>query len=100
MRKLQQHLERELGKERVILVQQWEHLVKEMGDYGNHRRFLCRFLSAGITPGSIRLKNILRMSRSFEIIRKAEKHLLNQRISAINNTISTRSWESDTCVNQ
>ena len=43
---------------------------------------------------------MVRTSRSEEIIRRAEKQLLNGRIRAINSTIKISSWERDTCINQ
>ena len=71
-----------------------------MVDYGNHKRFSLKYLSAGITPVSIRLKNTVRTPRSYEIMKRAEKWLQNERIRAINNTITISSWERDTCINQ
>ena len=57
-------------------------------------------MSAGITPVSIRLKNNVRMSISFDIIRRVERQLQNERIRAIENTTEISSWESDTCMSQ
>ena len=55
MRKLYLHSGRELGKETLTLICQWEHLVSKIVDSGNYRRFLLRYLSAGITLINIRL---------------------------------------------
>ena len=69
-------------------------------DYSKHKRFSLQNLSAGITPVRIRFKSTVKTSESFEIIRKAEKQLLNDRIRTISNTIKVRSWERDPCINQ
>ena len=91
MKNLHLHIQRELG-ERVILLWEWEHLVRKIMDFSNHRRFMLRCLGAGITPISVRLKNTIRMSRSFDIIRKVDRQLLNERVRSINNTIELSSW--------
>ena len=75
MRNLHLHIQREFGKVSVILLLQWEHLVRKVMDCGNHRTFSLRCLSAGITPVSIRPTNTVRISRSFDIIRQVEKQL-------------------------
>ena len=87
MRHLHLHIDRELRKESVILSWQWEHLLKNMVGYGNHRIFSLTCLSASITPDSIRLKNTVRTSRGFDIIGRSEKQLLDERLRNINNTI-------------
>ena len=63
-------------------------MVKKMVDFGNHRRFTLRCLEVGITPVSLRLKNNIRILRSLEIIRRAERELLNVKMRCINNTIN------------
>ena len=59
-----------------------------------------RFLSADITPVNVKLGNIVRTSRKFDIIKRAEKQLLNERIRTINNAIEISSWQRDTCISQ
>ena len=59
----------------------------KMCDYENHRRFLLRCLGNGIIPVSIRLKNHVRTQRSDNIIHKAERSLLNQKIQEVNITL-------------
>ena len=71
-----------------------------MVDYGNHEWFSLRCLSAGLSPVSIRLKDTVRTSRRYEVIRRAEKQLLNERIRGINNAMKISSLEIDTCVYQ
>ena len=84
MRNLHPHIYQKYGKECVKLLCKWEDLVKKMADFGNYRRFTLRFLKAGVTLVSVRLKNNTRTSRSYKIIRRAEKQLLNERIRCIN----------------
>ena len=53
----------------------------KMCNYENHRRFSLRCLGNGIIPVIIRLKNQVRTQRSVNIIHKAERSLLNERVS-------------------
>ena len=56
----------------------------KVSDFKNHRRFSLRCLSKGVTPVSLRLKNLTRTQRGEGIIQKADKQLLNERIRNIN----------------
>ena len=56
----------------------------KMCDYENHRRFSLRCLGNGIIPVSIRLKNHVRTQKSDNIIQRAERSLLNERIREVN----------------
>ena len=56
-------------------------------DYQNHRRFSLRCLGNGIIPVSIRLKNNVRTQRSDNIIQRAERSLVNERIREVNITL-------------
>ena len=97
MRNHHLHIERELGKESVILLWHWGNLVKKMVNYNNHRRFSLRCLSAGTAPVSIRLKIMVTTLGSFDIIRRAEKQLLIESTRDINNIIKISSLERDKC---
>ena len=55
--------------------------------YRNHRRFTLKCIKASITPVSCKVKNPLKTNISYEIIHKAEKQLLYERITNINNTL-------------
>ena len=59
----------------------------KMCNYENHRRFSLRCLWNGIIPVSIRLKNHVWIQRSDNIIHKAERSLLNERIREVNITL-------------
>ena len=79
------------GEESVRLFSKWENIVKKMADYRNHRRFTIKCIKASITPVSCKLKNPLlhKSSRSYQIIHKAEKQLLYERIRNINSILAT-----------
>ena len=87
MRTIIQIINRECGKEALAIFIKWENLNMKMCDYENHRRFLLRCLGNGIIPVSIRLKNHVRTQRSDNIIHKAERSLLNERIREVNITL-------------
>ena len=57
----------------------------KMVDYRNHRRFTLRCIKASITPVCCKLKNPLKTKKSYNIIHKAEKQLLYERVRNINN---------------
>ena len=78
------------GEESVRLFRKWEIIVKKMADYRNHRRFTIKCIKASITPISCKLKNPLSSSRSYQIIHKAEKQLLYERIRNINSILATQ----------
>ena len=79
------------GEESVRLFRKWEIIVKKMADYRNHRRFTIKCIKASITPVSCKLKNPLlhKSFRSYQIIHKAEKQLLYERIRNINSILAT-----------
>ena len=88
MRNIIQIINQEHGKEALTIFRKWENLNMKICDYENHRRFSLRCLGNGIIPVSIRLKNHIRTQRSDNIIYKAEKSLLNERIREVNNTLN------------
>ena len=71
-----------------------------MADFQNHRRFSLRCLSADIIPVSIRLKSNIKSPKSYNIIKRAEKALLNERIRMVNNSITMFKSQINTCMNQ
>ena len=68
-----------------------------MADFQNHRRFSLRCISEDVIPVSIKLKSNIKTQKGCQIIKKAEKALLNERIRSINNTINMLSHQRDTC---
>ena len=69
------------------MFREWERLQLRSSDYKNHRIFSLRCLYKDLIPVSIKLKSTLDTSRAKQIIRKAEKDLLQARIKAINNIL-------------
>ena len=71
-----------------------------MADYKNHRRFSIKCLKRDIIPVSIRLRTSLHTRKASQIVRKAEKQLLNERIRSINNTIEINMFRRDVYFHQ
>ena len=98
MRNLHLHL-REYGIGNVKIFRRWEKLELKMATFQNNRIFLLRCLKEDLIPVSIRLKSNISTPKAKQIIRKAEKALLNERIRTINNTITMATTKRDTCIN-
>ena len=98
MRNLHSHIISEYDGESRDLFCCLERLQLKMADFQNHIRFTLRCLDEGVIPVSIKLKSQVRTPKGFQIIRKAEIALLNERIRSINYTITMLSLESDTCM--
>ena len=100
MRNLHNILENEFGRESVAILRDWEHHVKKLADFKNHRRFTLRCISEKITPVSLKLKGNIPTKRGREIIERAEKQLLEERVRQINNTIDLCSHLTYTCIEE
>ena len=81
------YLKNKYGEECVRLLRNWEFTIKKMADYRNHRKFTLRCIKASLTPVSCKLKNPLKTNKSYNIIHKAEKQLLHERIRNINSIL-------------
>ena len=69
-----------------------------MSDFKNHRRFLSD-ASLMMSHQSVSgLKSNIKTPKGQEIIRKAEKALLNERVRNINNTIYMFNIQRNTCI--
>ena len=95
MRSIHAQIIQEYGQNSVKTFRQWEKLVIKMAEFKNHRRFTLRCLSKGIIPVSIKLKT----PKGNQILRKAERMLMNKRVRSINNTINMLNCQADTCIN-
>ena len=100
MRSLHSFMKQEYGQESIFLLQQWEKLEKKMADYWNHLRFTIKCLKNEVIPVSVRLKTNIKTLRGIQIIRKAEKQLLNECIRSINNILELLMLKRDTCSNK
>ena len=56
----------------------------KISNFKNDQRFLLRCLNQGVTPVSLKLKNLTRTKKGEGIIKRAKKQLLNERIRNIN----------------
>ena len=100
MRNLHAFIKQEFGQESVLKLRLWEKTVKKMANYKNHRRFLIKCLKRDIIPVSIKLKTSIHTRKTSEIIRRAEKQLLNECIRSINNMIEINMFRRDTYFHQ
>ena len=98
MRNLHSHITTEYDGESRDLFCRIERIQLKMADFQNHRHFTLRCLDEEVIPVSIKLKSQVKTPKGFQIIRKAEIALLNERIRSINCTINMLSSESDTCM--
>ena len=90
-------MKQEYGQESIFLLQQWEKIEKKMANYRNHLRFTIKCLKNEVIPLSMRLKTNVKSSRGLQIIKKAEKQLLNEQIRSINNILELFMVKRDTC---
>ena len=100
MRSLHSFMKQEYGQESLFLLRQWEKLEKKMANYKNHLRFTIKCLKNEVVPVSVRLKTNIKTQKGIQIIRRAEKQLLNECIRLINNTIELLMLKRDTCSNK
>ena len=70
-----------------------------MAAFQNHRIFSLRCLKEDIVPVSVKLKSNTKTPKARLITKKAERALLNERIRSINNTITMKKIERNTCMN-
>ena len=99
MRSLHAKIKSEYGEKGINNLRQWEKLEMKMADFKNHRRFTLRCLSQGLVPVSIKLKSTVKTPKGTYIVRKVEKMLMNERVRAINNSITMFNCQIDTCIN-
>ena len=93
-------MKQEYGQESIFLLLQWEKLEKKMANYWNHLRFTIKCLKNKVIPVTVRLKTNIKTLRGIQIIRKAEKQLLNECIRSINNILELLMLKRDTCSNK
>ena len=97
MRNLHLILFQKFGIEARHLFREWERLRLRSSDYKNHRIFSLRCLHQDLIPVSIKLKSNLDTPRARQIIRKAQKDLLQARIKAINNILVQVNRQIEEC---
>ena len=97
MRNLHLIILQEFGIEARCLFREWERLRLRSSDYRNHRIFSLRCIHKELIPVSIKLKSTLDTPKARQIIRKAEKDLLQARVKAINNILDQVDREIEDC---
>ena len=100
MRNLHAFIIQEFGEESVLKLHLWEKTEKKMANYKNHRRFSIKCLKREIIPVSIKLKTGIHTRKPLEIVRRAEKQLLNECIRSINNMIKINMYKRDSYLQQ
>ena len=83
------YLRNKYGEDSVKLLRNWEFIVKKMEDYRNHKHFTLKCIKVRITPVSCKIKNPLQFktATSYQIIHKAERQLLYDRVRNINRVL-------------
>ena len=100
MRNLHLILLQEYGIEARCLFREWERLRLRTSDYRNHRIFTLRCVHKELVPVSFKLKSTLTTPKARQIIRKAEKDLLQARVKAINNILDQVTKQTEECRTQ
>ena len=91
-------LNRSMVRESLFLMRQWEKLEKKMSDFRNNQRFTIKCLKNDIVPVSVRLKTNIKTAKGLEIIKRAEKQLLNECVRSINSQLGMFMFKRDTCI--
>ena len=100
MRNLHNILLQEDGIEVQHLFRLWEKIRLRTAEYKKHRIFTPRCLHNDLIPVSIKLKSTLKSARANQILRKAEKELLQTRIKWINYILDNTSKQLEECRSQ
>ena len=85
------------GKESLCILQEWESLEIKDSDYRNHHRFTFRCLSKDLIPVSVGLKFTINTRRAKQIIHKAERQILQDRVKAIYSILQDNTIRLDRC---
>ena len=85
------------GKESLCSLWEWESLESKDSDYRNHWRFTLRCLSKGLIPVSVRLISTINTRTAKQIIHKAERQLLQDRVKGINGILQDNVIQLDRC---
>ena len=94
---LEELLLQEDGIEVRRLFRLWEKLQLRASEYKNHRIFTLRCIHNDLVPSSIKLKSTLKSTRANQILRKAEKDLLQARVKSINFVLDQTSKQLEEC---
>ena len=100
MRNLHAFIKQEFGEESVLKLHLWEKTEKKMANFQNHRRFMIKCLKNNIIPVNIKLKTSIFTKKANEIIRRAERQLLNEHVRTINNMIEINMFKREAYLHQ
>ena len=67
-------------------------------DFTNHHNFTLRCLKEDVVPVSICPTRNIKTPKGLQIIKRAERALMNERVRSINNTINMFKIQRDTCI--
>ena len=81
----------------LCLLWEWERLEIKDRDYSNHLRFSLRCLSKDVIPVSVWFKTTVNSTRAREIIHKAERQLLQDRVKGMNGILQENRIKLDIC---
>ena len=93
MRNLHKYILENNGIEVLRLLSDWERLHYRDCNYKNHRIFTLRCLHNDLVPVSIKLKSTFKNWQGKEILRLAEKQLLQARIKSINSLLDNNAQQ-------
>ena len=95
MRNLHTIILEDYGMETLHLLRDWEKF--QIGDcnYRKHRIFTLKCIAKGPIPVSIRLQTTIRTEKDRQIIRKAERDLLQARVKSINSLLGYNAKQRD-----
>ena len=93
-----QHLRSNYGQDVVKQVRKGEDLERRLARHRNHRVFTLRCKHENITPPSLRIKCPINTKRAHDIINKARKDLVSERIRVTTHKIyqiqAERDWNT------
>ena len=89
-RSIFKYLKGKYGEDSVKQLRNWEVLVRKMADFGNHRYFAFKCIKVRITPVSCKIRNPLqnKTQKRYQIIHKAERRMLYERVRNINSILN------------
>jgi len=87
------HIRSNYGQKTVSQVRDLERTERKIARNRNHLVFSLRCKELNLTPNSLRIKCPIKTARARDIINKAQKDLLRERIRNINNKINTLNKE-------
>ena len=91
------NLRSEFGQDFVKTVRKWDKFERKIARHKNHLVFSLRCKDEGIIPSSLRIRSPINTSNARNIIEKARKGLLQERIRVTTNKLNTFESESKKC---